>query len=165
MKKQYTMKNKYRAIFICIDGLFLFNNVSFVELILIYFFSYIIFYYDTSTLKRRFSLQFQNDMRHKLYTLTPKIEMFLSIQKHIRSTCDLFLHINMPFSFLCTWSGRNTYNMCTKRFMNQTLGNKWGITKAQNCFQLTTRKQNTNEMISVFFPCFEILEILLFLVQ
>ena len=93
-------------------------------------------------------------MRHKLYTLTPKIEMFLSIQKHIRSTCDLFLHINMPFSFLCTWSRRNTYNMCTKRFMNQKLGNKWGITKAQNCFQLTTRKQNTNEIISVFFPMF-----------
>ena len=89
--------------------------------------------------------------------------MFPSIQKHIRSTCDLFLHINMPFSFLCTWSRRNTYNMCTKRFMNQKLGNKWGITKAQNCFQLTTRKQNTNEIISVFFPCFEILEILLFL--
>ena len=102
-------------------------------------------------------------MRHKLYTLTPKIEMFPSIQKHIRSTCDLFLHINMPFSFLCTWSRRNTYNMCTKRFMNQKLGNKWGITKAQNCFQLTTLKQNTNEIISVFFPCFEILEILLFL--
>ena len=89
-------------------------------------------------------------MRHKLYTLTPKIEMFLSIQKHIRSTCDLFLHINMPFSFLCTWSRRNTYNMCTKRFMNQKLGNKWGITKAHNCFQLTTRKQNTNEIISDF---------------
>ena len=76
--------------------------------------------------------------------------MFPSIQKHIRSTCDLFLHINMPFSFLCTWSRRNTYNMCTKRFMNQKLGNKWGITKAQNCFQLTTRKQNTNEIISDF---------------
>ena len=47
MNKQYTMKNKYRAIMIRVDGLFIFNNMCFTEIILIYCRFYIIFYDDT----------------------------------------------------------------------------------------------------------------------